>query len=1220
MISGAGLRRGALATVALCILATTSSLSSFAQSKPNRATDDLATHRFQPNGMTARQAQPQIPHIKRGAAPATPIQPAAYAQIKALLQEKQSRTPAQRKMTSNVLYTSRMLRGMPVAPGVRSLDTGIELDAKNRIAVDISAKVSEDLLNRLSKAGAAVVYSSERYHSVRAMIPADKAEEIAGWSEVRSISERRQAQTARVMAPTAKGQAVSERLRAAMKGVKTNASSMPTTEGDITHKADKARLLGIDGTGLKIGVLSDGVSSLADSQALGALGDVTVIPGQVGNGDEGTAMLEIVHTLAPGASLYFATAFNGIESFADNIRALRAAGCDIIVDDVSYYVETPFQDGQADSVTSETNGGVVIQAVNDITTDGGWYFSSAANEGNLDWGTSGTWEGDYKDGGPADGVLAGYGNVHLFGTVPYDSSLDYGQIATLFWADPLGASSNDYDFFLVSEDGTTIWDASTNIQDGTQDPFEALWDYLYPGDRLVVVKKDGANGVFLHIGTWPGYLDQATMGATVGHNGGRNTFSVAATPAFQPIASGYPSGPYPNPFNATDVVEPYSSDGPRHIFFNADSTPITPGDLSATGGTVLNKVDFTAADGVSVTGVGGFPNPFYGTSAAAPHAAAIAALVKSAKPDISKADLTTALTSSAIDVMREGYDNSSGAGIIMALEAVNAAGLTTGVANPVVVTATAVENPGNGDGILTAGEGGALTVTLGNPHGAATASSISATLTAVTPGVTVTMPASSAFGDLAVGATSSNTTPFAFTLPANFDDCAGKVDFALTITYTGGPAATRTVPFSVPVGAPPVVINGTLGSMVGTTIAKGKSANDTVILGTSGSQTGRLSRDGSPSVCGTKKPFPGIYTSPIDEPTPQPHGFDSYTFTACRSGCVNISMQEPNYVAGGTEQLFASGYIPLFDPSDPIANWQADAGYTFNTTGFGVDAFANNDVAIDVTDVTNASVGANYTLTIPGCTLTCVAPNQPPVALAKDVTAFASSGGTADANVDNGSYSPSGLAITKTQSPAGPYPTGTTAVTLTVTDAYGATAQATANVTVTTPVTIAATTSSGTVKAGDTATFTFNVTSVSNDLAFSCTGLPADSVCSFNKLNFTSNNGMLSGTVDLTITTTASQTITASAAPSGSGASPIYAAFALPIVGLLGMGRRKSRKALLRVILTMALFVLAFGLASCGSDSHSVIVPGTPAGTYTVTVNAANSSGSANTTINLTVN
>src|SRR6185295_18726550 len=137
------------------------------------------------------------------------------------------------------------------------------------------------------------------------------------------------------------------------------------------------------------------------SQSTGDLGAVTILPGQGGGGDEGTAMLEIIHDLAPGAQLFFATAGGGLANFAQNIRDLRAAGCDIIVDDVGYFVESPFQDGQAPSVISPTNGGVVAQAVKDVATSGALYFSSAGNSGNLNDGTSGVWEGDFNAGAAA---------------------------------------------------------------------------------------------------------------------------------------------------------------------------------------------------------------------------------------------------------------------------------------------------------------------------------------------------------------------------------------------------------------------------------------------------------------------------------------------------------------------------------------------------------------------------------------------------------------------------------------------------------------------------------------------------------------------------------------------------------------------------------------------------------------------------------------------------
>src|SRR5207247_10053432 len=122
---------------------------------------------------------------------------------------------------------------------------------------------------------------------------------------------------------------------------------------------------------------------------------------------------------------------------------------------------------------------------------------------------------------------------------------------------------------------------------------------------------------------------------------------------------------------AANPVETFSSDGPRQIFFNADGTPITPGNFSSTGGTVRQKPDIAAADGVA-TATPGF-NPFFGTSAAAPHAAAIAALLLQLRPDIAeRGDITATnvvrglFATSALDIEGAGVDIQSGVGIVMA--------------------------------------------------------------------------------------------------------------------------------------------------------------------------------------------------------------------------------------------------------------------------------------------------------------------------------------------------------------------------------------------------------------------------------------------------------------------------------------------------------------------------------------------------------------------------
>jgi hypothetical protein len=99
-----------------------------------------------------------------------------------------------------------------------------------------------------------------------------------------------------------------------------------TSEGDVDSRANLVRAQGYNGTGVTVGVISDGINSLPSAQATGDLGPVTVPPGcQAGSGDEGTAMLEIVHDLAPGARLLFSTGVPGFLTFINSVNCLKAA-------------------------------------------------------------------------------------------------------------------------------------------------------------------------------------------------------------------------------------------------------------------------------------------------------------------------------------------------------------------------------------------------------------------------------------------------------------------------------------------------------------------------------------------------------------------------------------------------------------------------------------------------------------------------------------------------------------------------------------------------------------------------------------------------------------------------------------------------------------------------------------------------------------------------------
>jgi len=976
---------------------------------------------------------------------ATGIASEALAQIDALVREKASRTGAQQKIDSQLLYQLKMESGQAIADSVGVLETDLQYAGDGHVVVDITATPGSNLVPRLNGLGLDVEAMAADGSSLRAHVNVADLETIAADPNVIFIQPRQGAVISRVIVPGKSESRPFARRAAALRaflGGGIGQEALPnvatptgqgsrSSEGDVTHLAFAARgAFHIDGTGVKIGVLSDGVTNLAASQGRGDLGPVTVLPGQTGAGDEGTAMLEIVHDLAPGAQLFFATAFTSLTSFAQNIRDLRTAGCDIIIDDVFYFVETPFEDGQP--APTNTNGGAVIQAVNDVTAAGAMYFSSASNSGNLNDNTSGTWEGDFVDGGATAAPLPAGGNVHNFGGQNFNViTVATTNPTSLYWSDPLGGSANDYDLFRLNSTGTTVLAASTNIQSGTQDPYEQVTSGggtpSAAGQRLVIVRKTGAASRFLHLGTNRARLQIATSGETHGHNSAANAFGVAATPAV---------GPFPQPFSSSNSVETFSSDGPRRIFFQANGTPITPGNFSSTGGLVRQKPDITAADGVSVTGVGGFPTPFFGTSAAAPHAGAIAALVKSANPGLTPAQIRTILIGSAIDIEAPGVDRDSGVGIIMANTAVAATG-AAGTAFLALETISASDNPGNGNGRPEAGEGARLTLTLKN-YGVAPATNIASTLTTSTPGITITQPSARPYPNLAVFASAANNPPEFFTIAADFP-CPAPANFALNLTLQGGP--NQTLNFSVPIGPGDFSITTTLDATA-PPASPGVSTS-------AGTQTGRLFRTGVASACGAARPFPGTTSAGI------PLAFEAYAFQSCAisvPSCVTVSMASTPVGAGPS--LFVSTYQPTFDPANISTNYKADPGVSQTGGGFVSYSFdlagGAQSFAVDVNEVNQGlGVGATYTLNVTGaCLGACAPPNHPPIAKARNVTVPANNMCVGFANIDDGSSDPDGDPLTFAQAPPNPYPLGATTVLLTVTDPKGAMSQASGIVTV----------------------------------------------------------------------------------------------------------------------------------------------------------------------------
>jgi hypothetical protein len=163
-------------------------------------------------------------------------------------------------------------------------------------------------------------------------------------------------------------------LRFAQSAVATTHVGSVASQGDHAMRSDIARnTFAVDGSGINVGALSDSFNCLGGAAADTSSGDLPAVKviQEISicaeATDEGRAILQIVHDVAPGASLSFASAFNGQAAFASNILALAAAGAKVIVDDVIYFAEPMFQDG------------IIAQAVDSVVATGTAYFSAAGN-------------------------------------------------------------------------------------------------------------------------------------------------------------------------------------------------------------------------------------------------------------------------------------------------------------------------------------------------------------------------------------------------------------------------------------------------------------------------------------------------------------------------------------------------------------------------------------------------------------------------------------------------------------------------------------------------------------------------------------------------------------------------------------------------------------------------------------------------------------------------
>jgi hypothetical protein len=481
-----------------------------------------------------------------------------------------------------------------------------------------------------------------------------------------------------------------------------NCRLLPVDVDPVLH-SDAARAeFGVDGTGIKVGVISNSFDANATYSTAAQNVQQGLLPGP-GNpcgyetpvavlsdlhnvtptpDDEGRAMLQQVHGVAPGAALYFATAGADLGDLTGAITLMRNAGVDVIIDDVIPLTEPFYQES------------LEAQAIADAVASGITYVTAAGNNtllarnpGTTEVTPVGSWETTAYRPAPCDPGLvvpavAGYTSYDCLDFDPGLAAPTITSFVTLpaanaavevngryyvslpvamQWAEPFGESKAKFEM-LISLDGAA---PLVVPPDGATDPLRAgsfavdVTDKRDPTDLIpdevtmdisIVRYLDGTSATditpplgFVFGTDGPQWIVSSdimqsqgpdTVGRSIaGHNGAPAAITTAASGAFD-----------------DDRLDYFSSLGPVTYYVTPEgATPAGPLPQPQPVG----KPDLLSVDGARQNVMVGAPTAtpgvflFYGTSAAAPSAGAVAALALQLNPQLSPAEIRSLLVATA---------------------------------------------------------------------------------------------------------------------------------------------------------------------------------------------------------------------------------------------------------------------------------------------------------------------------------------------------------------------------------------------------------------------------------------------------------------------------------------------------------------------------------------------------------------------------------------------
>jgi subtilisin family serine protease len=518
---------------------------------------------------------------------------------------------SQRRIASSLRAAAEMVGQNGMATARAQLGKGLRLRSPGAVEVFIYASaLTPDMLNALRQHGVGVLRTNEQFAMVYAAVPFNALEAVAALPSVRWV-----------------GSPVYSVQR----------TGSVTSEGDQAMRADLVRsMFGVTGKGVKVGIIADSLCDPATSINSGDLpATLTIVNGQNGCAnpaafDEGRALAEIVYDLAPGVDLLFRTGFPTSLDFIAAVQELTAAGAQVIVDDLGFFNEPIFEEGP------------VAQTVRQAIQQGVVFVSAAGNDALRHY------QGIFKEFDSTNLHDFGGGDTRLDVRIAANATV----VVFLQWANPFDGSANtaDYDLLLVDTAGNTLAISNENQLAMPSPPLEHIVFTNTTGQSMTVgVVVSRAAGPAL-----PFSLSFNTFGSVMVLKHDVASSSIFGHPCVRDVLA---VGAVNVQIAGFSTLEGFSSQGPCELFFPTHE--------------FRTKPDVAAADGVS-TSLSDF-TPFFGTSAAAPHVAAVAALLMEAAGGpgaVSNTHIANTLRLAAVDRGTAGVDNSFGYGVVDALLAV----------------------------------------------------------------------------------------------------------------------------------------------------------------------------------------------------------------------------------------------------------------------------------------------------------------------------------------------------------------------------------------------------------------------------------------------------------------------------------------------------------------------------------------------------------------------